>query len=100
MLTDTDESKIWKAALKMEGLDTFQGALDENEIDMIHRAMSLITKEAIELRDALDEHLLHADHQSAMKLRNTLNNTLLTCDNPSWNTMEEEALELLLQVEE
>ena len=94
-------SKLWRAALKMEGIDeTLEGHMEDHEIDMVHRAMSLLTKEGIELRDALDEHMLHDDYHSGMKLRNVLNNTLLTCEMPKGNTMEEVALELLQQVEE
>jgi len=101
MFTNANDSKIWKAALKMEGLDIYGATdLEDHEISMISDAMSLISKEMIELRDALDEHLTHNDHQSGMKLRNVLNNTLLTCENPKGNTMEEVALELLQQVEE
>ena len=93
-------SKLWRAALKMEGLDTFEDLMEDLEIEMVHRAMSLLTKEAIELRDALDEHLINNDYSSAMKLRNVLNNTLLKCEDQGGNTMEEVALELLQQVEE
>ena len=101
MFTTENDSKIWKAALKMEGLDIYGATdLEPHEISMISDAMSLITKEMIELRNALDEDIEYNDQHSGMKLRNVLNNTLLTCENPKGNTMEVVALELLQQVEE
>jgi hypothetical protein len=70
LLTDND-SKIWKAALKMEGLDTFQGHIEDDEIDMVHRAMGILTQEGIEIWDALSskkglENVINQSHLSKL----------------------------------
>ena len=95
-----NESKLWKASLKHAGLESASN-LNERDIDSVAYSSSILSREMIELREALNEHLEFGDQHSGMKLRNVLTNTLLKNNHPiKGDTMEEYASYLLQQVEE
>jgi hypothetical protein len=100
LLTDND-SKIWKAALKLEGLDTFQGHIEDDEIDMVHRAMGILTQESIEIYDALNEYQEHQDIESEQRLSNVIDQSHLSRLYPQeGKRLDEYGHYLLQQVEE
>jgi hypothetical protein len=101
MLLNDNDSKIWKAALKLEGLDTFQGNIEDHEIDMVQKAMESLTQEIIEICDALDEYREHQDIQSEMRLQNVINHSRLSSLYPQeGKRLDEYGHHLLQQVEE
>ena len=101
MLITSNTTNIWNTALKMEGLDGFAGHIEDHEIDMVTRAMSILAEEGIEIRNALEEHTEHGDQHSGMKLRNVLNHSAIAALFPQkeGSTMEVYSLHLLEQVE-
>jgi len=95
-----NESKLWKSALKHSGLDGVSN-LNDREIENVSYSMSILSREMIELREALNEHSEFGDQHSGMKLRNVLTNTLLKNNHPiKGDSMEEYASYLLQKVEE
>jgi hypothetical protein len=72
MLINSNTSNIWNAALKLEGLDGFTGHIEDHEIDMVHRAMSVLTAEALDIHDALCEERENADRASFIRLDNVM----------------------------
>lgn len=78
MLLNDYDSKTWKTALKMEGLDKFQGHMEDHELDAVQAAMGILTQEGIEIHNALQEHLESNDAHSAGTLENTVGLTHLS----------------------
>lgn len=100
LLTDND-SKMWKVALKMEGLDTFQGHMEDHEIDMVQRSMGILTQEGIEIYDALNEYEEHQDIASDQRLANVINQSHLARLYPQeGKRLDEYGHYLLQQIEE
>ena len=101
MTITSNDSNIWNTALKLEGLDGFAGHIEDHEIDMVTRAMSILAEEGIEIRNALEEHIEHGDQHSGMKLRNVLRMSHLSHLFPQeeGTTMEVYSAHLLEQVE-
>lgn len=85
----------------MEGLDGFTGNIEDHEIDMVTRSMSVLVEEGIKIRYALEEHIQNGDQHSGMRLRNVLNQSSLASLFPQkeGTTMEVYSLHLLEQVE-
>jgi len=101
MLLNDNDSKIWKAALKLEGLDKFQGNIEDHEIDMVQKAMGSLTQESIEIFDALDEYREHQDIQSEMRLQNVICKSNISRLYPQeGKRLDEYGYYLLQQVEE
>ena len=72
MLITSNTTNIWNTAVKMEGLDCFEGHIEDHEIDMVYRAMSVLSAEALEIHDALCEERENADRASYSQLENTI----------------------------
>ncbi len=72
MLITSNDSQLWNTALKMEGLDGFAGHIEDDEIDMVHRAMSILSAEALDIHDSLCQERENADRASYAELENVI----------------------------
>ena len=72
MLITSNTTNIWNTAVKMEGLDGFAGHIEDHEIDMVYRAMGVLTQEALDIWDSLNEERENADRASYARLENVI----------------------------